>query len=216
MSKEKSCFNVLKKYNIYDDDFKTIIKNFKRFALKHHPDRNDNIDIGGVFTSVNGCYEYFLTEKSFINFKKIIYKYENKSKNKSNTKEDITSYDNFVKKPCEGRNNGSWVVEQLKKFCDLLGIEISSKDNKQNICKKIKEYFKNGQVPTDNNLNAKLESDIENYDTLLDKYKYLEGQVLYDESFRQEFNDIKSRIDRVKEHLKRDDEISGLFDDLKV
>ena len=27
VNKEKSCYNILKKYNIYDDDFKTIIKN---------------------------------------------------------------------------------------------------------------------------------------------------------------------------------------------
>jgi hypothetical protein len=35
----KKCYGLLQKYNIWNDDYNILRKNFKLFALKNHPDK---------------------------------------------------------------------------------------------------------------------------------------------------------------------------------
>jgi hypothetical protein len=43
MEKEIKCYNILKDYNIYNNNYNVLYNNFRKFSLKNHPDKNSDI-----------------------------------------------------------------------------------------------------------------------------------------------------------------------------
>lgn len=50
----KDCKNLYKKYSIWDNDKTILQKKFKKFAIKHHPDKNPNT------SEVSSCRDLLL------------------------------------------------------------------------------------------------------------------------------------------------------------
>ena len=63
----KKCYNLLKENNVWNDDYDTLRKNFKLFALKNHPDKGG---IKEVFQAVSSCKD--ILDNDFNYFKEVI------------------------------------------------------------------------------------------------------------------------------------------------
>lgn len=163
----KKCYGLLKQYNIWNDDYNVLRKNFKLFVLKNHPDKGG---VKEVFQSVSSCkdildddFNYFkdIANKSDVydyNEEKVTYDYDydfdnsrdedfnsnikSKTKSKANSKAKVPKYtyidfETFVKKECTG--SGGWLSEELRNFCTILGL--NNKGKKEELCKRLSTYF---------------------------------------------------------------------------
>jgi hypothetical protein len=163
----KKCYGLLQKYNIWNDDYNILRKNFKLFALKNHPDKGG---INEVFQSVSSCkdildddFNYFKSvatnpEKYKYN-EEVLEEYDNSSDDDYNpdikSKKSTTSktskfntytyvdFEMFIKKDCKG-GRGGWLVNELRNFCDILGI--NNKGKKEELCERLSKYFKNTEL----------------------------------------------------------------------
>lgn len=165
----KKCYDLLKKNNVWNDDYDVLRKNFKMFALKNHPDKGGAKE---VFQAVSACKD--ILDSDFIYFKNVIsknsdsYNYNEepiydtyyddnsadedyvpspkKSKTKKSTKSKTKSstvythidFETFIKKDCKG-GRGGWLLNELRNFCDILGID--NKGKKEELCEKLNKYF---------------------------------------------------------------------------
>jgi hypothetical protein len=162
----KKCYSLLKEKNIWDDNYDILRKNFKLFALKNHPDKGG---IKEMFQLVSSCkdildndFDYFKSvatnpEKYEYN-EELFEEYDNSSDEDYNpnieskkTSKSTTSkkskfnaytyvdFEMFIKKDCKG-GRGGWLVNELRNFCDILGI--NNKGKKEELCEKLSKYFK--------------------------------------------------------------------------
>jgi hypothetical protein len=164
----KKCYRILEKYNIWNDDYNVLSKNFKLFALKNHPDKGG---INEVFQAISSCkdilddnFNYFkdIVNRSCkydYNEEKVTYDYDyefddssdedfntsvkpqTKSNAKSNSKIPRYTYidfETFIKNECIG-GVGGWLIDELRNFCNILGL--NNKGKKKELCKRISSYF---------------------------------------------------------------------------
>lgn len=162
----KKCYSLLKEKNIWDDNYDILRKNFKLFALKNHPDKGG---IKEMFQLVSSCkdildndFDYFKSvatnpEKYEYN-EELFEEYDNSSDEDYNpnieskkTSKSTTSkkskfnaytyvdFEMFIKKDCKG-GRGGWLVNELRNFCDILGI--NNKGKKEELCERLGKYFK--------------------------------------------------------------------------
>ncbi len=66
IEKQKECYELYKKYGIWSDDEKTFRKNYKLWALKNHPDKNNNPDSTKIFQELSNCYSNIENFNNFI------------------------------------------------------------------------------------------------------------------------------------------------------
>jgi hypothetical protein len=148
----KKCYSLLKEKNIWDDNYDILRKNFKLFALKNHPDKGG---IKEMFQLVSSCkdildndFNYFKSvatnpEKYEYN-EELFEEYDNSSDEDYNPKKSkfnaytYVDFEMFIKKGCKGRSG--WLVNELRNFCDILGI--NNKGKKEELCEKLSKYFK--------------------------------------------------------------------------
>lgn len=166
----KKCYSLLKEKNIWDDNYDILRKNFKLFALKNHPDKGG---IKEMFQLVSSCkdildndFDYFKSvatnpEKYEYN-EELFEEYDNSSDEDYNpnieskkTSKSTTSkkskfnaytyvdFEMFIKKDCKG-GRGGWLVNELRNFCDILGI--NNKGKKEELCERLGKYFKNTEL----------------------------------------------------------------------
>jgi hypothetical protein len=117
--------------DILDDDFNY----FKDIANK-----SDVYDYNEE--KVTYDYEYDFDDSSDEDFNPKT-KSKTKSKAKSTSKAKVPKYtyidfETFVKKECTG-GRGGWLVEELRNFCSILGL--NNKGKKEELCKRLSTYF---------------------------------------------------------------------------
>ena len=164
----KKCYGVLQKYNIWSDDYNVLRKNFKLFALKNHPDKGGAKEVFQSVASckdiLDDDFNYFKDIASKVdvydyNEEKVTYDYDydfddssdedfnpnikSKTKSKSKSKNKVPKYtyvdfETFIKKECTS-GRGGWLVEELRNFCTILGL--NSKGKKEELCRRLSTYF---------------------------------------------------------------------------
>jgi hypothetical protein len=58
MMQKEACINLFKKYNLWSDDLATFKKNFRKWSLKNHPDKNP--EMADVYGEIAACYKDIL------------------------------------------------------------------------------------------------------------------------------------------------------------
>ena len=139
----KKCYILFKNNDIWSDDQDTLRRNFKDYALKNHPDKGGNHDL---FSYANACndilkndFEYFkiIAKQSDIQIPK---RSESLSKPSTSYSQKHT-YEKFMQKKCESKRGG-WTKVELQEMCKDLNIKFHTKDDKQELCNQISNYFK--------------------------------------------------------------------------
>jgi hypothetical protein len=209
----KKCYDLLKKNNVWNDDYDILRKNFKIFALKNHPDKGG---IKEIFQAVSSCkdildndFTYFknvINNKSYNYNEELIYdgddsadedyipkskpkKTKSKPKYKSKTYTHI-DFETFIKKDCKG-GRGGWLLNELRNFCNILGIE--NKGTKGELCDRLSKYFEDIEVK-------------KTKDWVSEQYKEIDKEIYKDKNLQEEL-----RKKRFEDEMKQREDLERVY-----
>lgn len=164
----KLCYKTFVDLNIWSEEEDVLLKNWKLYALRNHPDKGGDAEI---FKLVSSCRD--IIKKDFEYFKRIAKKPEQpkqeeqkreqeqrrqrkqqeqqrrqEQEQKEEEQKQAFTYERFLQKECTGERGG-WLVAELRQFCDILGLDNSG--TKLILCKRINDHFKNANNDSENN-----------------------------------------------------------------
>jgi hypothetical protein len=222
--KIKNCFNILQKYNLWNDDKKILIKNIIKNSVKYHPDKGGDPEI---FKSIFDCKDFLNSDFEY--FKQVVYdthdsdsEYksdsdsdytENKStKNKKTQKKKQKEHSNINKEKFNSKECNAWLLKELVQFCKL--ININSKGTKKVLCNRLNDFFN----PPYEQPNTEDLSETENKET-----ENKETKIYEDEKKRRaEFDNYISELIKAENEKRRvfdemyTDILGDIFTSLKI
>jgi hypothetical protein len=227
--KIKNCFNILQKYNLWNDDKKILIKNIIKNSVKYHPDKGGDPEI---FKSIFDCKDFLNTDFEY--FKQVIYgtsqsdldsqsdsdsdydpdESTKKTKNKKTQKKKQKEHSNINKEKFNSKECNAWLLKELIQFCKL--ININSKGTKKVLCNRLNDYFNppydkatDEDKPEPENTDEDLPETTENKTRTTDENKPVLDKKIYEDEKKR-----RSEFDNyISELIKTENEKRKVFDE---